>query len=132
MSRDDRRTSPAALRNREPILNVLRAVLPSTGLVLEIASGSGEHIVHFARALSTLTWQPSDPFADARASIAAWIAEEPFPNLQQPLDLDAQAPVWPVDSADAIIAINMVHISPWRATLGLLCQLAACSRQAAR
>lgn len=120
MSIDARRSSPAALRNREPILEVLSAVLPPTGKVVEIASGSGEHIVHFAAALAELTWQPSDPSPVARASIDAWIVDEGTPNILPPLDIDAAADSWPVDRADAIVAINMVHISPWAATLGLL------------
>jgi len=120
MSADARRSSPSALRNREPILEILRAALPATGTVLEIASGSGDHVLHFAAALPGLTWQPSDPSAEARASIAAWIAEMNPANIQPPLDIDAMAETWPVTLADAVIAINMVHISPWAATLGLL------------
>ena len=89
MSTDDRLSSPAALRNREPILTVLRDVLPSSGTVLEVASGSGEHAVAFARALPDLMWQPSDPSTDARASISAWIAAEELWNVLPPLDLDA-------------------------------------------
>jgi SAM-dependent methyltransferase len=119
---DRRRSSPSALRNRDPILAVLRRVLPSRGLVLEIASGSGEHIVHFARDWPALEWQPSDPSAEARASIAAWIASEGLPHVHAPIDLDAASAVWPVARADAIIAINMVHISPWAATVGLMAQ----------
>jgi SAM-dependent methyltransferase len=88
--------------------------------VLEVASGSGEHILHFADALPALTWQPSDPSPAARASIAAWLDEERHDNVLAPLALDAAAPQWPVARADAVLAINMVHISPWRATLGLL------------
>jgi hypothetical protein len=117
---DTRLSSPAALRNRGPILDVLRAVLPGRGTVLEIASGSGEHIVHFAAALPALTWQPSDPSPAARASVAAWLAVEQLANIRAPVALDAAAATWPVDRADAVLAINMVHISPWAATLGLL------------
>ncbi len=117
---DRRRSSPAALRNRDPILAVLRTILPPSGRVLEIASGSGEHVVHFARHLPHLSWQPSDPSAEARASIAAWIAAEGGPNIASPLAVDASAEVWLVEDIDAIVAINMVHISPWAATLGLL------------
>jgi len=115
-----RRSSPAALRNREPILDVLRTVLPRNGLVLELASGSGEHVIHFAAAVPNLTWQPSDPSVTARASISAWVAAEKLNNVVAPLDLDAIAETWPIEHADAVIAINMVHISPWAATLGLL------------
>ena len=117
---DARLSSPAALRNRDPILDVLKSVLPDSGTVLEIASGSGEHIVHFAAALPGLTWQPSDPSDAARASIAAWLTAERPANILPPLDVDASANDWPVAAADAVLAINMVHISPWAATLGLL------------
>ncbi|MBT0666953.1 DUF938 domain-containing protein [Novosphingobium profundi] len=117
---DVRRHAPATLRNREPILDVLRAVLPKQGRVLEVASGSGEHAVHFARALPGLDWQPSDPDRDACASIAAWREAEPCPNLHAPFELDAASPAdWPVAKAEALVCINMVHISPWEATLGL-------------
>jgi len=117
---DARRSAPAALRNREPILAVLREVLPANGLVLEVASGTGEHAVHFAHSLPNLVWQPSDPDPAGRASIAAWAEAERLPNLRPPLALDAASPDWPIDRADAVICINMVHISPWEATLGLL------------
>jgi SAM-dependent methyltransferase len=99
---------------------MLRDVLPASGTVLEIAAGTGEHAVHFAGALPGLNWQPSDPSADARASIAAWSRSAALPNLLPPLELDAAAPTWPVDAADAIVCINMIHISPWEATQGLL------------
>lgn len=117
---DPRRHAPATARNRDPILEVLRGVLPDRGLVLEIASGSGEHAVHFARALPGLAFQPSDPDPDALASIAAWGAESGLPNLRPPLLLDAAATAWPAEAADAILCINMIHISPWRATEGLM------------
>jgi hypothetical protein len=122
MSRSDqaRRSSPSALRNRDPILDILRTVLPPEGEIVEIASGSGEHVIHFAAHLPALTWQPTDPSAEARASIAAWSAAEGLANIRPPLDLDASAARWPIDRADAILAINMVHISPWAATEGLL------------
>lgn len=119
-SEDQRLSSPSALRNRGPIADVLRTVLPETGSVLEIASGSGEHITHFAALFPALGWQPSDPSADARASILEWSEAEGVANVLPPLDLDAAGLDWPVGHADAIIAINMVHISPWQATLGLL------------
>ena len=115
-----RRSSPAAHRNREPILEILRIVLPRNGIVLEVASGSGEHVIHFAAALANLTWQPSDPSAEALGSIGAWIDAKKPHNVLAPLNLDATAETWPIDRADAVIAINMVHISPWAATLGLL------------
>lgn len=117
---DLRLSSPAVLRNREPILDVLRTVLPPTGRVLEVASGSGEHITYFATQLPALTWQPSDPSPEARASIAAWVAAERLANVGAPIDLDARALPWPASAVDAILAINMVHISPWAATQGLL------------
>jgi len=117
---DGRRSAPAALRNREPIAAVLAEWLPPTGTVLELASGTGEHAVHFARAFPHLTWQPSDPDAGARASIAAWIEEAGLANVRPPLRIDASERDWPVGRADAILSINMVHISPWAAALGLL------------
>ena len=119
-SEDGRRSAPAALRNREPILEVLREILPASGLVLEVASGTGEHGVHMARHLPHLQWQPSDPLPEARRSIAAWARSEDLRNLLPPLDLDAAREVWPIDQAAAIVCINMVHISPWEATLGLM------------
>ena len=112
--------APAAARNRDPILAVLRDVLPESGLVLEIASGTGEHVVHFAAALPGLDWQPSDPDAASRASIAAWAAASGLANVRAPLMLDAASGEWPVSHADAIICINMIHISPWAATEGLM------------
>jgi hypothetical protein len=113
-------TAPAVARNRDPILAVLRDVLPAAGIVLEIASGSGEHAVHFAAALPHLAWQPSDPDAEARGSIAAHAARAGLANLLPPLELDVSAPVWPVTRADALVSINMIHIAPWRATQGLM------------
>lgn len=115
-----RLSSPAALRNRDPILGVLRRVLPEHGLVLEVASGSGEHAVHFARALPDLHWQPTDAGPDALASIAARRGDGEAPNLLAPLGLDAAAEAWPVDAADAVVCINLLHITPWEATEGLL------------
>jgi len=113
-----RKHAPATLRNREAIAAVLVEELTVRGLVLEIASGSGEHVAHFARELPGHSWQPSDPDASARASIAAWC--EGLANVLLPLDLDAASDHWPIDRADAVLCINMVHISPWAATLGLL------------
>jgi len=120
-----RQRSPSAERNREPILAVLREVLPATGRVLEIASGTGQHAVCFAGALPGLDWQPSDLDADARASIAAWIAHEGLANVRAPLALDVHQPDWGVqtldklDQLDAVVCINMIHISPWSATQAL-------------
>ncbi|MFC0408045.1 DUF938 domain-containing protein [Roseomonas elaeocarpi] len=119
-SEDARRHAPAALRNRDPILEVLRRVLPATGTLLEVASGSGEHALHFARALPGLRFQPSDMDPAARASIDAWARTEVRPNLLPALALDASAAEWPVGAADAVLCLNMVHIAPWEATLGLL------------
>jgi SAM-dependent methyltransferase len=116
---DPRRTAPHVARNAEPIADVLREILPEQGLVLEVASGTGEHILHFARALPALLWQPSDPDPAALLSIDAWRGEGPA-NLRPARRLDASEAHWPVDAADAILCINMVHISPWAATLGLL------------
>lgn len=112
------RHAPATARNRDPILAVLRDVLPERGLVLEVASGTGEHAAAFAAALPALDWQPSDPDAEARASIDAWCAHTS--NVRPALALDAAAADWPIDRADAILCINMVHISPWTATEGLM------------
>ena len=114
-----RRTAPAAARNVGPIGDVLEEWLPPAGLVLEIASGTGEHALAFARRFPALTWQPSDPDPLALSSILAWVEAGP-PNLLPPLALDAASSVWPASQADSILNINMVHISPWRAGLGLL------------
>lgn len=120
MIQDARRHAPAAARNRDAILAVLAEALPPAGLVLEVASGTGEHAVHFAHALPALRWQPSDPDSGARASIAAWREAEGPANLLPPLALDAAAADWPLERADAMVCINMVHISPWAATQGLM------------
>lgn len=117
---DAKRHAPATLRNRAPIVEVLRDVLPARGLALEIASGSGEHVIHFAETFPDLQWQPSDPDAAAIASIAAWVEASGLANLQPPVALDAAAAEWPVERADAVLCINMIHISPWRATEGLM------------
>ncbi len=117
---DDKRHAPATLRNRDAIAAVLGEWLPATGTVLEVASGSGEHIVHFAATFPALNWQPSDPDPAGLVSIAAWSAEAELANIAPPLALDASAGDWSIDCADAILCINMVHISPWAATLGLL------------
>lgn len=112
--------APATLRNRDPIAEVLAQELPASGTVLEVAAGTGEHAVFFAEAFLALAWQPTDPSPEALASIAAYRDDYPGQNLAAPLLLDASAPEsWPVTQADAIVCINMVHISPWEATLGL-------------
>ena len=115
-----RRSAPAAARNREPIADVLAEWLPASGLVLEIASGTGEHVVHFAERFPGLEWQPSDVHPDALSSIRGWRGSAGLPNVREPIVLDAAAPDWPVHSVDALLSINMVHISPWRSALGLL------------
>jgi SAM-dependent methyltransferase len=122
---DARLFSPSSERNREPIAVVLRRCLPATGTVLEIASGTGEHVAWFAAQLPGLVFQPSDPGGTQRASIAAWIAAAGLENIGPPLALDVASPDWE-ESADipnplaAILCINMIHISPWAATLGLM------------
>lgn len=116
----DRLQAPAAERNREPILAVLREVLPERGTVLEIASGTGQHAVHFAAALPGIDWQPSDPEPRSRRSIAAWVAQAGLPNLRAPLALDVRAEPWPVDAVDAVVCINMIHIAPWAAAVALV------------
>jgi len=135
-SDDARQYAPATQRNREPILNVLRQVLPSTGTVLEIASGSGEHAIAFAPQLAPCKWLPSDPNSIALASIAAWRRAYPAPNLYPPIQLDVTETPWTVEqnplpnelletdfdlsAIRAIVNINMIHISPWSACLGLM------------
>ena len=109
---DHRQRTPATLRNRDFILDVLRDVLPMTGLILEIASGSGEHVVHFARNLPSLAFQPSDPEPEALLSVAAWVKAAKVTNVRAPIVLDASQPRWPIASVGRIICINMVHISP--------------------
>ncbi len=133
---DARQYAPATLRNREPILDVLQQVLPATGTVLEISSGTGEHAVFFAPRLTPRLWLPSDPNPIARASIAAWREYCPTENLLPPIDLDASTPHWSIEQAAlpetlqpldfkrdpirAIVNINMIHIAPWSACLGLM------------
>src|SRR5580698_6293603 len=117
---DLRIVRPHVARNREPILAVLQRVLPPSGVVLEIASGSGEHAVYFAKELPALTWQPSDPDPEALASIAGHRADAGLPNLLAPLHLDVTAQSWPIERADVVMCNNMIHISPWAATEGLV------------
>ncbi len=112
--------APATLRNRDPIAEVLARELPASGTVLEIAAGTGEHAVFFAGRFPALHWQPTDPAPEALASIASYRADYTGSNLAKPRLLDASVPEsWPVAAADAIVCINMVHISPWEATIGL-------------
>lgn len=113
-----RRYAPATLRNREAIADLLATLMPLSGTVLEVASGSGEHCAYFAERFHDLTWQPSDPEPAARASIDIWCKD--LSNTRAAIDLDAQMPAWPIAQAAAVLCINMVHISPWEATLGLL------------
>lgn len=115
-----KRSAPAALRNRGLIADVLREWLPQSGTVLELASGTGEHAVHFAECFPNLLWQPSDMDPAALVSIEAWRSEARLPNLLPPVLLDAASDDWPVSVAAAVLSINMAHISPWDATLGLL------------
>ena len=115
-----KRHAPATARNRQPILDVLQPRLPAEGVVLEIASGSGEHIVHFAAALPGLVFQPSDPSAEARASIDDWVQGEGLGNVRAALALDAALDVWPIERADAVLCCNMIHIAPWEAAVGLI------------
>ena len=114
-----KRHAPATARNAQVIADVLVQELPDSGTVLEVASGTGEHAVFMARRFPHLTWQPSDPDDGALASIATYRAEAQLPNLHEPVLLDAKASAWPVAQADAIVCINMVHISPWGASVGL-------------
>jgi uncharacterized protein DUF938 len=116
---DGKWSIPAAERNKGPILDVLARVLPRRGLVLEIASGTGQHVVHFAKALPDLTWQPSDPDAELRESVALRLGEEHLANVNSPIDLDVTKLPWPLPTADAVVAINLTHVAPWSATLAL-------------
>src|SRR4051794_3245290 len=120
---DKRQFAPAAARNRAPILDVLQRVLPPTARVLEIASGTGEHAVFFARAMPGQVWRPSDADAGARESIMAWVAAEGLANVLAPLAIDVCASAWGLENApllDALVSLNMVHIAPWEATIGLM------------
>ncbi len=126
-SPDQRKFAPATQRNREPILEMLLEVLPQHGTILEIASGTGEHATFFAYHLAPRQWLPSDPNPELRASISAWAEYFPCDAIQPPLDLDASSPIWPVEKEplpeppiSAIVNINMIHISPWSACLGLM------------
>ena len=122
MSADQRMFSPSAARNSAPILEFIKSVLPTTGLVLEIGCGTGEHAVCFAQAMPNLIWQPSDTDTDARASTASWIKYVGLKNVLTPLDINVCSTLWGVEETapfDAIISINMIHIAPWAASLGM-------------
>jgi SAM-dependent methyltransferase len=116
---DGRLVVSSADRNRGPILKVLERVLPKTGLVLEVASGTGQHVVHFAQALRGLSWQPTDMDAACRRSISAWLATAELANVRRPLDLDVRALPWRVPTLDAIVCLNLIHIAPWSVTTAL-------------
>jgi cyclopropane fatty-acyl-phospholipid synthase-like methyltransferase len=114
--------SPSAARNVGPIVAVLKQVLPTNGAVIEIGCGTGEHVVHFAEAMPNLTWLPSDPDSDSRTSTLSWIKFTGLSNVLPPLDIDVCAKAWGIEQAapfDAIVSLNMVHIAPWAASLGL-------------
>ena len=119
-AQDLRLFAPATQRNRVPILEVLMRVLPARGLALEVASGTGEHALWFAQNLRPLVWQPSDPDPEMRESILAHGQGSELGSLEPPIDLDTTRHPWPIDAADAVVCINLVHIAPWAATLGLL------------
>lgn len=111
--------SAPADRNTGPILDVLTGVLPPRGRVLEIASGTGQHIVAFARAFPHLRWQPSDFDPDFRTSVELRLSEAALDNVEAPIDLDVMSHPWSIDTADAIVCINMIHVAPWPATEAL-------------
>ena len=111
--------SPATDRNKQPILDVLREILPPDGQVLEIASGTGQHVMYFADALPKLVWQPTDPDEPSRATIQARVRAAGLTNVRDPVDLDVRDAPWPVKLSDAVLCINMIHISPWAATEAL-------------
>lgn len=115
-----KRYAPATQRNREPILEVLRKILPPQGLVLEVASGTGEHSTFFASQLPGLTFQPSDPSFENRQSVASWAVELAVSNVRKPLALDVREDPWPLSKVDAVLAINLIHIAPWEATTSLM------------
>jgi hypothetical protein len=117
---DARRSAPAALRNREPIADVLADWLPRRGVVLEVASGTGEHAIWFAGRFPDIDWQPSDTHLDALRSIDSWRKDAGLPNVRKPVLIDSSDPHWPVERADAVLNINMAHISPWGASIGLI------------
>jgi cyclopropane fatty-acyl-phospholipid synthase-like methyltransferase len=116
---DGRLVSPSAERNKAPIAEVLQRVLPTRGSMLEISSGTGQHVVHFARAMPNCVWQPTERDPDCLRSIAAWLAAEALQNVNAPLYLDVHDEVWPAGQVDAVVCINMIHIAPSSATQAL-------------
>lgn len=126
---DGRLVVSSAERNRGPILNVLERVLPKTGLVLEVASGTGQHVIHFAQALKGLSWQPTDMDAACRRSISAWLATAGLANVRPPLDLDVRALPWRVPTLDAIVCLNLIHIAPWSVATALFTGAALALRE---
>jgi hypothetical protein len=117
---DGRLVSPSAERNKGPITEILMRVLPARGDVLEISSGTGQHVLHFAQALPHIRWQPTERDADCLTSIASWLAQTPAPNINAPLYLDVHDGIWPVHDVAAVVCINMIHIAPPSATEALL------------
>ncbi|PCI43992.1 MAG: SAM-dependent methyltransferase [Alphaproteobacteria bacterium] len=118
--------APATDRNREPILTVLRDCLPDYGTILEIASGSGQHAIYFVTHMPGHYWLPSDPDKKSRDSISAWWWEVQLNNILPPLNINTRDDVWPVENIEipqpvsAMVCINMIHISPWESTIGLM------------
>ncbi|WP_417622696.1 DUF938 domain-containing protein [Parasphingorhabdus sp.] len=121
----EQRHAPATMRNRDAIADLLRNILPAQGMILEIASGTGEHAVYFGQQFPELIFQPSDPDPECCQSIAAWTKRESMSNVLPPLQLDAQAGRWDVAKPAAILCINMVHISPWESSIGLFAKAAS-------
>jgi SAM-dependent methyltransferase len=117
---DGRWFTASAERNKGPILALLERTLPRTGLVLEIGSGTGQHVAHFAKALPELSWQPSDLDAEFCESIRSWVVWENLGNVRAPIELDVCKYPWPVPHADAVLCINIIHVAPWAATKALL------------
>jgi hypothetical protein len=120
VSTDDRLVSPSAERNKGPIADILKHVLPDHGTVLEISSGTGQHVVHFAREMPDLTWQPSERDGPSLQSIERWMAAENLPNILAPLRIDVTERPWPAGNAAAVVCLNMIHIAPWAAAEGLI------------
>jgi hypothetical protein len=128
---DGRLVSPSAERNKAPISEILQRVLPGSGYVLEVSSGTGQHVVHFARVMPHLVWQPTECDADCLRSIKAWLTVEGPGNVKQPLPLDVEDQLWPVRDVDAIVCINMIHIAPAPATKALFRGAATVARPGA-